>query len=165
MCWKTSDRINLIMKTADKPLKTYKVVDMLNGTYRAYFRSFEYEPNKVYNEELQDFPVIDQEDGFLSLSRGFHSYFGNLAVCVDDNRLINIRNREDERKWLARYDSYVIIAECTLPEGTRYYVNEDNEVISDRIIVTDNVVRMTKPELLNTESTFEELFAFDKRNA
>lgn len=51
MCWKTSDRVNLIMKTADKPLKTYKVmVEMpLSGTYRAYFRSFEYEPNKEYS--------------------------------------------------------------------------------------------------------------------
>lgn len=154
------------MKTADKPLKTYKVmVEMpLNGTYRSYFMPFEYKPNKEYNEELQDSPSVDQQDGSFLLLKGFHSYFGNLAVCIDDTGKMNIWNRDGKGKWVATYSSISIIVECVLPQGTHYYVNENNEVISDRIIVTDKILRSKKPELLNTGFTFDGLFTFAERN-
>lgn len=45
-----------------------------------------------------------------------------------------------ETKKCNSHDAFSII-ECIIPKGTEYYINENNEIVSSTIIITDKIVK------------------------
>lgn len=46
----------------------------------------------------------------------------------------------DRAKYMYRNNNDVTIIECIIPKDTEYYINEEYEIVSSTIIVTDKIV-------------------------
>lgn len=138
MCW-TSDT-NPIPKTADKDIICYKVFDIKDIKYKR--RKFLWIPlwkkgiEKLYSmyKEYEYVPYAanpkvnircKKRNGIYSwwaIDKGYHSY-NTLSKAA-----------------FVRCKIFELIVECTIPKGTVYYLNENNEIVSSNIIVTDKIV-------------------------
>lgn len=138
MCW-TSDT-NPIPKTADKDIICYKVFYIKDIKYK--IRKFLWIPlwkegiEKLYSmyEEYEYVPYATnpkvnirckKRNGIYSrwaIDKGYHSY-STLS-----------------RAAFVRCKISRLIVECTIPKGSVYYLNGNNEIVSSNIIVTDKIV-------------------------
>jgi hypothetical protein len=136
MCWITQDIPVERVAREDIPVFKYVFTDDLRSYY---FKNYKY----VIGEALYailgiPFPVIGFR-GALSVGSGFHSY-GTACIVKEYDRSLNVYPPQ-KRYHIGSYNLYKLRRiECTIPKGSRYYVNDDLEYVSDKIIVN----RITK---------------------
>lgn len=133
MCW-TSYSIP-VRHIAQEDIKCYKVFDKLNIVWddskkikevTSLYRKYLYFPY-IINPEIiiahPKHPICDWDyEYFYRIHEGYHSYATLNAAMLYFNKLSNI-------------------IECIIPKGSEYYINEDNEIVSSNIIVTDKVIK------------------------
>lgn len=138
MCW-TSDT-NPIPKTADKDIICYKVFNIKDIKYKrrkflgiplwkegieklySMYKEYEYVPYAANPKVTIYYRKYNDIYSWWSIDKGYHSY-----STLDQAELKRILKLE-------------LIVECTIPKGTVYYLNENNEIVSSNIIVTDKIV-------------------------
>ena len=138
MCW-TSDT-NPIPKTADKDIICYKVFDIKDIKYKrrkflgiplwkegieklySMYKEYEYIPYANNPKVTIYYRKYNDIHSWWSIDKGYHSY-----STLDQAELKRILKLE-------------LIVECVIPKGSVYYLNENNELVSSNIIVTNKIV-------------------------
>lgn len=130
MCWE-SKTCNI--QIAKENIPVFKVVDNQAGKLYSYYLGFEYTLGVEYTQKLN---IIKEKD-LYAINVGFHSYSMKNAVTYEmvyeGERFIKVNsyptNSPLDSFW--RYSS--VIADCIIPKGSRYCLNEKGEYVSDRI--------------------------------
>lgn len=138
MCWKSKEFKPLV---SDGNVKIKKVCLLYNGNIHGYYyHNFIYELNKEYQTNVS---LLLDTDNFYSGSVGFHSYLYKEVSLIP--------NRYTLDAYLGTYfitayskTSDVVIVEGYIPKGATYYINENKEIISDRIVLTNITHRLTE---------------------
>ena len=110
MCW-TSRKLDEHVATKD--ITAYKVVIPYTRSCTSLFWKFNYEYNKLYTTS---FTIHAFDFGFY-ITEGFHSY----KIVSQAHRLNRL------------YREHVV--KCIIPKGSHYFINNDNEIVSDKIII------------------------------
>lgn len=137
MCWITRDVPVERVATEDIPVFKYVFTDDLVSYY---FPEHKYVIGEtLYTTLGYPSPVIGLR-GARSIGRGFHSY-GIACAIKEFDRSLNVYPPCHNNYHIGSYILYKLRRiECTIPKGSYYYVNNDMEYVSDKIIVN----RITK---------------------
>ena len=66
-----------------------------------------------------------------------------MEEYFDQGYMIDIGYHSYDAIEIARKNIYFgneVVIKCIIPKGTEYYINNDNEIVSSTIIVTDQIV-------------------------
>ena len=145
MCWSSFSKPEL--KVAEDNIPVTKIVKIIYGDIRAYYMEVKYSIGKTYHfkRELESellFPELFPPDGsYYRITEGFHSY---KSSCPIDSKIslyttLNVGYPAHDSRILAQYsmicNSYrtLGIMSCIIPKGSKYYENEDGEIVSEAI--------------------------------
>lgn len=128
MCWITYVRSLAEPHYAETDMKVCKIVRLRRKWFgRTVFEApfygsgFKYKLNKVYYQEIMDvFRLITGEDKFQyqTINIGLHCFALNEAAI----------------RYLAGSWNYnLILVKAVIPEGTKYFINEYGEIITERL--------------------------------
>ena len=146
MCWATRNELTKLI--ADKDIECYKNFRLNDIIFKqksifkfkfgkkkiiqliSLFKEYKYTPykkQKIINLkpiEISYFPYGFEDYGIIGykIDVGYHSY-----------------NAIERAKRSIFFGDEVVI-KCIIPKGTEYYINNDNEIVSSTIIVTDQIV-------------------------
>ena len=146
MCWTTRNKLTKLI--ADKNIECYKNFRLEDITFKqksifnfkfgkkkiiqliSLFKKYKYIPYKkqqiidLKSKELFYYPDSFNNHGIIGykIDAGYHSY--DTIKIAQKNIFFG-----DE-----------VVIKCIIPKGTEYYINNDNEIISSTIIVTDQIV-------------------------
>ena len=163
MCWKGKRND---MRRSDKDTKVLKVLYKKIPSnkseapkYYAPLVACEYELNKEYKvapiKLLSQYP-LDFRMNLYKVEEGLHSFSTKLKVEVlplSDSRITYYKI--GDYKFPARKgylfsmgnifqshggDFECVVVEAIIPAGTTYYENSEGEIVSNKLILTDNIV-------------------------
>ena len=139
MCWTTFIYPHIQIATENIPV--YKIVDKKKGfwfwsTFSSYYYGFTYKLHKRYSEKLGR--IWDPCTGLYAIDEGIHSYH---------NTLTRISTSKYGDRWIRSFNGEILDNYCTLartivkvqgyiPKGSKYYLNEDGEYVSEQIVLT-----------------------------
>ena len=146
MCWTSRNELNKLI--ADKDIECYKNFRLNDIIFKqksifkfkfgkkkiiqliSLFKEYKYTPYKkqkiinlkpietsYFSYGFEDYGIIGYE-----IDVGYHSY-----------------NAIERAKKSIFFGDEVVI-KCIIPKGTEYYINNNNEIVSSTIIVTDQIV-------------------------
>lgn len=144
MCWTSK---NAISKIADKDIECFKLVlQDENNTIYSFYNEFVYELNKLYKTKINILKYNNNK--FTDILEGFHSYSNKVKYynkvnniiklyIVINNARINLTNTYCKYSYILTKDkpAKLVIANCIIPKGSTYYVNEHEEIVSNQIII------------------------------
>lgn len=118
MCWSTGIHAFMKEHTAFGDMVVYKILLIRKGRFgRTKFISpymdFCYKPGKVYHAKLG----ITQTPYLLTIKEGIHC-FQNMASAG---------------RYVDSYGDLYTIVPAIIPNGTRYYVNEDRKIVTEKL--------------------------------
>lgn len=122
MCW--SSRCCPIKRGAQTLIIVYKVVTYIDSSEcRSLYQWFKYTYKRVYRDP-GSLEIRERHDMYgWEIYRGFHSY------ATMDRAL-----REYENTITYNYGEAALV-ECTIPIGSIFYKNMDDEIVSNGIII------------------------------
>ena len=146
MCWTSENKLTKLI--ADKDIECYKNFRLKDIIFEqksifnfkfgkkkiiqiiSLFKKYKYIPYKKQQiidlkfKPIELFYYIYGNDKIIGykIDAGYHSY--NTIEIAQENKLFR-----DE-----------VVIKCIIPKGTEYYINNDNEIVSSTIIVTDQIV-------------------------
>ena len=122
MCF-IKEKENFLHKIAEHDIICYKVVIENNGEFRSFYEGFPYELGRYYSMDLRDYRVLLHDRYFSLGANVYHSY-----MCGCDHYAIA---REIDSFVVRRAhgvdfypDEKVCVVQCTIPEGSIYWVNQ-----------------------------------------
>ena len=134
------------IKTAKKDIPVWKIVHAdknIHGRYtnkcHSFFKYFEY-ILKVRNTTQMSFSVLNTKNTFIG-NNGFHSYSNKVKYTINKNNNISVYLN----KLFFNYDicyyyrGNTTIAKCHIPKGSKYAINELEEIISSDIVLDEFV--------------------------
>lgn len=131
MCWIANSKPEAHF--ADSDIKVYKIVtktsrkNMVNSLCRGYTYKF----GILFEMEERIIPglVLSGANGkSYAIKEGFHSYttFAKATMKFEEVITYALNPSVDP----------LVIVECIIPEGSIYYINNEGEVVSDKIIIS-----------------------------
>lgn len=130
MCWKS--KYPPIRRSAPTSLIVYKVVIYIDSSgCRSLYQWFKYVYKRVYRD-----PGSLKIKESRNIYRGFHSY-----ATMD-------RALQEYEKAITYHLGKVALVECMIPIGSIYYKNENDEIVSNGIII--NRILKTNVKLPST---------------
>ena len=143
MCWESK---KLKIKIAKKDIPVWKIVHAdkdINGIYtnkcHSFYKFFEY-ILKVRNTTQMSFSVLNTENKFIG-NNGFHSYSNKVKYTINEHNVISVYLN----KLFSNYDicyyyrGNTTIVKCHIPKGSKYAINELEEIISNDIVLDEFV--------------------------
>ena len=146
MCWKTYFGILTKKHTASKDIPVKKAFIVTRDEIKSlFYKGFTWTQDilhKTYLGNMRRFSIdgYDKWHYVWSIEEGFHSakdvkignYYGERPTLTVSNgkgagRVLNIAHKTN-----------VKILDCIIPKGSKYYVNEYGEYVSDQLIVLPN---------------------------
>lgn len=142
MCWVTDKLPEL--KIAEKDIATLKVVLKKDDMLIPYFQynDFYYKLDKLSPLVTLKVETLVNYKRYI-IETGYHSYSESYSYEIS-SYYIEINNdiyRNDTFMGLFNYSCCLV--SCIIPKGTKYYVNERDEYVSEQIIIK-NIIRETK---------------------
>ena len=143
MCWESK---KLKIKTAKKDIPVWKVVHAnkdINGRYtnkcHSFYKSFEY-TLKVGNTTQMSFSVLNTENKFIG-DNGFHSYSNKVKYTINEDNIISVYLNKLFSNYTIGYYycNNITIVKCHIPKGSKYAINELEEIISNNIVLDEFV--------------------------
>ena len=143
MCWESK---KLKIKTAKKDIPVWKVVHAvkdINGRYtnkcHSFYKFFEYTLN-VENTTQMSFSVLNTENKFIG-DNGFHSYSNKVKYTIHEknNILVYLNKLFSNYTICYYYRGNTTIVKCHIPKGSKYAINELEEIISNDIVLDEFV--------------------------
>ena len=141
MCWESK---KLKIKTAKKDIPVWKIVHAdkdINGRYtdkcHSFYKFFEY-ILKVRNTTQMSFSVLNTENKFIG-DNGFHSYSNKVKYTINKNNVISVYLHKlfFDYDICYYYRGNTTIAKCHIPKGSKYAINELEEIISNDIVLDE----------------------------
>lgn len=140
MCWTAINILDIIPKRAKTDIEVYKVVNC--GKYaplQSYIYSINEEEPKIKIKMNVILPV--------SISRGYHS-FSNKCRIEKDLKDINIYSPHKGYECLFCVTRPLEnIHKAIIPKGALYFINRAGEIVSNRIIVTSEIINIEDEKL------------------
>ena len=138
MCWTTLNKPNRLKAKED--ITVYKVVKVIDGNITSYYQSFEYKINNLYQtssiEPLWEYSTPAAEKFGIKdwyICSGFHSYINNIEIAnLGGEKIAYVEKHANEP--YCRFPEQIYGIKCIIPKGAEYYVNEKDEVVSDKLI-------------------------------
>lgn len=130
MCWESKTKP--IPKIATEDFEIYKIC--LDGRVghievRSFYNNFYYNLRQLYTQEK---PLSINEINSprkYQIERAFHSYLPSCELVGTNSGLYIVNG--------AHYCGYHLVkVKGYIPKGATYYVNNKNEVVSDKIVLT-----------------------------
>lgn len=143
MCWESK---KLKIKTAKKDIPVWKIVHAdkdIHGRYtnkcHSFYKSFEY-TLKVGNTTQMSFGVLNTKNTFVG-NNGFHSYSNKVKYTIHENNNISVYLNKlfFDYTICYYYRGNTTIAKCHIPKGSKYAINEFDEIISNNIVLDEFV--------------------------
>lgn len=125
-----------ISKVATEDLVVYKIGNTFADEFVSFYHSFNYIPNKVYSvkPEITIHCISD-----IHIHQGFHSYkhavikhkivFTSLVIPLAE-KVIYIPGTNND----------LCLAKFIIPKGSRYIENDNNEIVSDKILFSEIII-------------------------
>lgn len=124
MCWISSKPP--VRRIAIESIYTYKVVyDYSEFLCDSLIMGFVYEYYKLYTQNKAIMPLCRARTNKWIIEEGFHSY---RTWLVAKKAFEGFSTDSSIRKKIK-------IVQCIIPKGTTFYINENGEIVSDRIII------------------------------
>lgn len=131
MCWISYNEKFQVMKIAKTDIQVYKILKKYQSwifkrtQYVSLYHRFKYKLDKVYKSKLgvkflEEYNGLQIEEGLYSFINFEEAYFYRANVS------------SGSLPW--------IICKAVIPKGSVYYINEDGEVVSDKLKVTEYAV-------------------------
>lgn len=128
MCWTTRLKEHQVKRIAANDIQVYKILEKrrtwISGRikYVSPFYNFKYKLNKVYKSRIE--LDVQTRNDVLTIEKGLHSFtnFQQAKCCYNIGKL----NCEP---WF--------IFKAIIPKGSIYYVNEDREVVSNKLKIIE----------------------------
>ena len=132
---------------AKRDIKVYKIgVYADEGIFKPFFRSyFEYPVNQIVFTEVKFTDTIDW---------GFHSYINCELVSFYNN--VNLYSCEKLILGVCLLTDTVYLGEFTIPKGATYCLNNNGEVVSDKLMYTGNHIKITSDRIYNSKELWKE---------
>ena len=124
MCWESNK--SPVKRIAKKYIYVYKIVESIdNFNCISAVKYFKYQYNKIYTQEnfQENFITFYSKGNLWTIEKGFHSYKTFLKAKADYQKLHN---------------DYYIIVQCIIPKGSTFFENENGEVVSDSIVISNS---------------------------
>ena len=143
MCfWKSKQ--SKVLK-AKKDIKVYKIGVYADGdSFNPFFyQEFEYPANQIMFTEVKFADTINW---------GFHSYINcELVSSYNDVKLYSCGK---PILWVSLPTVY--LGEFIIPKGAAYCLNNNGEVISDKLMYTGNHIEITSDRIYNSKELWKE---------
>lgn len=154
MCWRTSYGMLSVPRTATKDIHVKKAfMKDSHHTLRSLFhRTFTWSLGRKYVSYFFDEPkrLIDKRYSrpryyVWEVCYGFHSA-KEIEAHWNQDEMVGYLFAGKSMDFETSYPIYnrlflehcVVIHDCIIPKGSKYYVNEHGEYVSDRLIVLPN---------------------------
>lgn len=133
MCWKTDRKEYTQIKTATKNIPVYKFLTRNGHTpFKDYPIIFEKKLPKV--ELLNDYHFYDN-----GINQGYHSY--STSVCLSESlNNTHVYAPSPSPCWLGSFPHRIVCHKGYIPKGTKYYINEWCEIVSETLVVLPEIV-------------------------
>lgn len=137
MCWLGKIDYQNSCRISDGNVKCFKVLGSYDGERfgYSYYKGFRYSVGETYvNERMPSpNPILPKAELFEFSDGVFHSYSGDGCELICEYGALWILPKSSMRKAFGFTNTKLPIAECTIPEGCAYYVNQVGEVVSQGI--------------------------------
>lgn len=163
MCWVSYKPWQQEVATRD--IECFKICNLIDNKIYSLYQKFEYQLNTVYKAKLSFKKQIVVKTGKVisyEIIEGIHSYSTKcrlkqvlvsategckelrfLKIIKDEPLLhcmyLGLHHYEDEVPLdCICLDSHpnAVLVKCIIPEGSIYFINEDEEIVSNQIILT-----------------------------
>ena len=155
MCWTTYKKENLQKKTAKKDISVIKILlKTEDGALISPYRFTEYLLDKVYWSEIGQ-PIENLGHDMWVIYEGLHSYSpSGISLAADiDSCTIRITPRNDAANLLDYWYQFAgaVIFEGVIPSGSKYYENENGELVSDGLKIVSVIAEIDSDLVFSTD--------------
>lgn len=144
MCWSTYENNNKRERTAKEDMLVYKIVKKYREFgYVSYYMGMEYILDKEYS--INNLKAINCPYGETIINEGYHSYsVQECNICINHNVIYvysKNKNKLEEDYYEARIlnSDRTAVVVCVIPKGSIYYKNEHGEIVSDHLIIKNEI--------------------------
>lgn len=148
MCWKSNEK--KASQIAGEDILVYKIMlrNPDSKMFWSLYYKMGYELGKVYTTCIDD-PLYAKN--IMTIRKGFYSYDDKKTEISEGPNSWHINPKDNKYGFLDivvcpsdfldnEYKELVAV-ECIIPKGACYYENELGEIVSDRIMVTSNIIK------------------------
>lgn len=146
MCWRTYYGMLSVQRTATKDIHVKKAFIVKDNEIRSlFFSGFRWTRGilrKTYLGTVRRFNMVDYPSQYYiwSIEEGFHS--AKYVKIVDRQSYYSLLRVSNGKKGVrvshVKDTTNIKILNCIIPKGSKYYVNEYGEYVSDQLIVLPN---------------------------
>lgn len=146
MCWEKISGNKPCVRKNKWDIIVYKVLRLKDDKLLSYFKSFEYAVQKVYSID-NGLTVQQNLTRLYSITEGFHSYDARCCVrawlpgdffeTFAPSEVLPLNQYYNSN---SEFRGGTVLVRCVIPEGSVYYENEDGEIVSDKIMLTDQII-------------------------
>lgn len=140
MCWTAINILDTIPKRAKTDIEVYKVI---------YYKQYAPIWNYVYSINKEEPKIKMNVILPFYINRGYHSFSNKCKIEKIKNKLI-IRSLYKERCGQFLVGSMENIHKAIIPKGALYFINRAGEIVSNRIIVTSEIINIEDERLCQT---------------
>ena len=143
MCFNKTRQSKVLI--AKRDIKVYKIgVYADECIFKPFFRShFEYFTNQIVFEKVKFTDTINC---------GFHSYIN--CELVSFYTKVNLYSCGKLILWVPLLSVY--LGEFIIPKGATYCLNNNGEVVSDKLMYTGNHIEITSDRIYNSKELWKE---------
>ena len=134
MCWWAISQKDMQIKTADTPIKVFKVCCRNHYNKQrvfSYYMDFNYKEGETYKLPMYTGTRFDIQ--MWHRYDGFHSYSQDVNITFYRDEYLAVRDQNMQFIDYLQLKQNLVIAECTIPKGAHYYMNQRGEIVSDQI--------------------------------
>lgn len=139
MCWKGAKTQPTV---AGNDISVFKIVyKCVDGVLRSAYQRFTYNIGTVYKEpplKIKSLPIVPSYHYIVN--EGFHSYSPKCIIRAFTNTVYILTDHGMPLDDLSR-NSYMVKANCIIPQGSEYLLNDKGEYVSNsiKIINTETI--------------------------
>lgn len=146
MCWISYKPWQQEVATRD--IECFKICELIDNKIYSLYQGFEYQLNTTYKAKLIFSKSIVVKTGKVisyEITEGIHSYSTECklkrAFASDTEEckvafLNIIKNEFFLDSICLNLHPNAVLVKCIIPEGSIYFINEDDEIVSNQIILT-----------------------------
>lgn len=143
MCWIAIEEKDRICRVAENDIRIFKIVDKIGDSmvYTPYYWTL----RETYSLGWEYYTKMGERilsKGGVIVDRGFHSYSKKKCFVMEGMSCYNVFKKGGGELW----NSFAFSTEgktCVLwgivPKGSRYYENADGEIVSDHLIIKNEI--------------------------
>lgn len=137
MCWQTFKTPRALKSDKNKIVFKIGYIHQNESKFFSGVLHFPYEFDKAYLSSGIT-PVrkidFDHDREYYIIGPGFHSYDAEHIniCCVDDWMTLEVNGRVVDN-YMAEFNTVITVG--YIPKGTKYFVNEFNEIVSESIVL------------------------------